>query len=237
VKAAQLTGSGFLDFRNDHVPATVRIAARSAVTLRLPPASVLRVIDVEGKQVADVFAVAALDPRDRLSCIVTLAANLACRLAPGYILYTSRRRALLTVTEDTVGCHDLFVGACSSASYAARYGDAGRGHLNCQDLLRDALAGAGVDTEISDTLNVFMNVPLDATGRFRIEEPLSRAGDSLGLRAEQECIIAISACPADLSPCNGWDPTPIDVEVFPRGTDYRPRERSGLRPRGGGRLA
>jgi uncharacterized protein YcgI (DUF1989 family) len=104
-------------------------------------------------------------------------------------------------------------------------------------LLRGALARAGVDTEISDTLNVFMNVPLDATGRFRIEEPLSRSGDSLGLRVEQECVIAISACPADLSPCNGWNPTPIDVEVFPRGEGYHPRERSGPRLRGGGGAA
>ena len=220
----------FVDLRRARVPATVRIAARSAAAFRVPPTSVLRLIDVEGKQVADVFAVTARDPRERLSCIVTLAANLGCRVAAGYVLYTSRRQPLLTVVEDSVGCHDILVGACSAASYAARYGEAGRGHPNCQDLLRAAIARAGVEVEVADTLNAFMNVPLDAAGRLRIEEPLSRAGDSIALRAERECIVAIAACPADLSPCNGWKPTPIAVEVFPRGKGFHPGRHSGFRP-------
>jgi aminomethyltransferase len=47
------------------------------------------------------------------------------------------------------------------------------------------------------------------------EEPLSRPGDYVLMRAETDLLLATSACPDDLTPTNGWNPTDILVRVYP----------------------
>ena len=41
--------------------------------------------------------------------------------------------------------------------------------------------------------------------------PLSKAGDYVVLRAEMDCIVALSACPQDLVPINGKDCIPTEA--------------------------
>jgi uncharacterized protein YcgI (DUF1989 family) len=187
------------------------IPARAARAFLVRAGQHLRVFDQEGQQVADVAWVAADDPSDAFSGIVTTQFNKAVYLTSGHVLYTERRRQAFTIVDDPAGPHDVLMGACSRQSYLLRYGAAD--HPNCQDLLQAALAEQGVHHVVSDTFNAFMNVPVDAQGRLSVEVPRSRAGDSVTLRAELDCLVAISACPADLSACNGWNPTSIGVEV------------------------
>ncbi len=189
----------------------VVIPARSARAFRVPAGTTLRVIDVEGQQVADVVCVSAADPTDTLSGIVTTQLNKAVYLTTGHVLYSVRRRPLFTIVGDTVGRHDLLMGACSTVSYKLRYGV--DDHPSCQALLGAVLAPLGVPADVPDTFNAFMNVPVAADGTLQLEVPLSRAGDHVDLRAEQDCVVAIAACPADLSACNGWNPTAIAVEL------------------------
>jgi uncharacterized protein YcgI (DUF1989 family) len=101
--------------------------------------------------------------------------------------------------------------ACSAYSYQHRYG--ADDHPSCQALLGAVLAPLGVPSEVPDTFNAFMNVPCAPDGTLNIEVPLSKAGDYVDLRAERDCVVAVAACPADLSACNGWNPTAIAVEV------------------------
>jgi aminomethyltransferase len=44
---------------------------------------------------------------------------------------------------------------------------------------------------------------------------LSRPGDYVRMRAETDLLLATSACPDDLTPTNGWNPTDILVRVYP----------------------
>jgi uncharacterized protein YcgI (DUF1989 family) len=189
----------------------VSIAARTGRAFRVEQGQRLRVIDVEGQQVADLFAVAADNPSEVLSGIVSTQLNRQIYLTTGHVLYSSRREPLFTIVEDSVGRHDLLMGACSDRVYTEKFGVAG--HPNCQALLQAALEPFGVRADVSDTFNVFMNVAVAADGCLSIELPRSKPADAVTLRAERACIVAVSACPADLSPCNGWNPTGIAVEV------------------------
>ncbi len=192
----------------------VVIPARSAKAFLVHAGDTLRVIDVEGQQVADVFCANAADPTETLSGIVTTQLNKAIYLTTGHVLYSVRRRPLFTIGADTVGRHDLLMGACSAYSYKLRYGV--DDHPSCQALLAAVLAPLGVPADVSDTFNAFMNVPCAPDGTLHIEVPLSRAGDYVDLQANIDCIVAVAACPADLSPCNGWNPTLIAVELLPQ---------------------
>lgn len=168
-------------------------------------------IDVEGQQVADVFCASSADPSEILSGIVTTQFNKAVYPTTGTVLYSTRRQPMCALGADTVGRHDLLMGACSAASYLLRYGAVD--HPNCQSLLSAVLAPLGVPPEVPCTFNAFMNVPVAPDGTLTVETPLSKAGDFVELQAQMDCLVGVAACPADLSACNGWNPTAIAVEL------------------------
>lgn len=188
----------------------VVIPAQSARAFLVRAGQVLRVIDLEGQQVADLLCASAASPAEILSGIVTTQLNKTVYPALGTVLYSTRLQPMFTIVGDTVGRHDLLMGACSRESYRLRYGV--DNHVNCHDLLSGVLTPLGVPPEVPNTFNAFMNVPVAPDGSLSIETPISRAGDFVDLRAEMDCLVGLSACPADLSPCNGWNPTAIAVE-------------------------
>jgi uncharacterized protein YcgI (DUF1989 family) len=75
--------------------------------------------------------------------------------------------------------------------------------------------------DLPDSMDLFMNYPYDCDlGSFSIKEPISRPGDYVQLRAEQDCLVAVSNCPEDLvSPCNAYHCTPVEVAVFDRSAE------------------
>src|ERR1700709_1918210 len=80
----------------------------------------VRVVDVEGGQVGDVFAFVAQDPGEHLSASHTRTST--GRLFPlvGEQFVTSRRRPILTLAGDTSpGVHDMLIAACDPARYRA----------------------------------------------------------------------------------------------------------------------
>jgi aminomethyltransferase len=46
------------------------------------------------------------------------------------------------------------------------------------------------------------------------DEPWSRPGDYVLLRAMTDLVCASSACPDDIDPANGWDPTEVHIRVY-----------------------
>jgi uncharacterized protein YcgI (DUF1989 family) len=70
--------------------------------------------------------------------------------------------------------------------------------------------------DIPDTMDLFMNYQHDcARGRWVIGEPVSRPGDYVEFRAEMDLIVGLSNCPLDvLNPCNGYNCTPVKIEVY-----------------------
>jgi uncharacterized protein len=136
------------------------------------------------------------------------------RIAPrvGDALATNRRRPILTLTEDTSpGVHDTLIAACDVFRYMTLGADGY--HDNCSDNLRMAMMAIGQPvTHVPQPFNVWMNIPVNPDWSVEWKPPVSKAGDAIVLRAEMDCIVAMSACPQDMIPINGENMTPVEVE-------------------------
>jgi uncharacterized protein YcgI (DUF1989 family) len=193
----------------------VVVPARAHFSARLAPGQVLRVIDVEGEQVLDLVALSREDPREKLSCIMSNLLNATWRLTRGHVLYTSRAQPMLTLVDDTVGVHHSGGGYCSEESNFVRYGV--RPTPNCKTNLERAMAAHGLAPDLLEydaCFNVFMNIEYLPDGGFGIAPPRSRPGDHVDLRAEMDCLLALSNCPQERNPCNNFRPTPLRLVVL-----------------------
>ena len=56
-----------------------------------------------------------------------------------------------------------------------------------------------------------MNIPVVEDGRIEWRAPVSKPGDFVVLRAELDCIVAMSACPQDILPINGVNRRPTEA--------------------------
>ena len=185
----------------------------------------LRVIDVEGAQVADLMAVCAADPAERLSSGRTFDYNRSLFLSTGGVLYSNRSRPLFTIVADTAGRHDFLFAACSQAMFALQDG-ATEPHANCLANLAACYRPHELDEDGMPTpFNVFMRVDVDpCTGALTIRAPSSQAGDHVDLRAEQDLVVAVTACAAEHT--NQGRLKPVGLRVFEAGVDpglTRPR--------------
>lgn len=191
------------------------IPAREYTSLILHRGETLRVIDLEGKQVADLVALSLKDKGEKLSCVYSNVLNGAWKLTKNHVLYTNRARPMFTLTEDTVGLHYSGGGFCSKEVNAIRYNDPEM--RNCADNLTQAFKPHGIERKDFDfdcCFNIFMNLTYQVDGSMKLQEPLSKAGDYIDLRAEMDSVVAISNCPQDRNPCNGFNPTPLRIQTF-----------------------
>lgn len=180
--------------------------------------SLVRILDVEGKQVGDLVLLRADDPTDRLSVGNTRKMANSIFVSTGAVLWSTTYTQLARIEADTVGRHDLIASACTPYDYPIRFGERGVGHRACLANLREALAAWGIgEPGIPDPMNVFMNQVVNPDGSTEVLEPVSKAGDHLDLRILEDCVMALSACPQDLTPCNGWKITDLRVEIATAG--------------------
>ena len=63
-------------------------------------------------------------------------------------------------------------------------------------------------------LNFFYNTGVRRQQRALFDEPWSRPGDYVLLRALTDIVCVSSACPDDIDPANGWEPTDIHVRTY-----------------------
>jgi aminomethyltransferase len=132
---------------------------------------------------------------------------------PGQCFYDGEGNELLELVEDTVGRHDTFGIACNRETYEALgYPD----HVNCTDNFNRELAAFGyAPRRFWEPINFFYNTKIGPDGRIiEIEPALSRAGDYVLMRALTNLLVASSACPDDISPTNGGNPTDIMVRAY-----------------------
>ncbi|WP_261808184.1 urea carboxylase-associated family protein [Paenibacillus sp. N3.4] len=189
------------------------IPATEGLSLQLKKGEVVRITDVAGEQVADFVAYRADDFSERLDPSVTMDALHAMKVKPGDVIYSNKYKPMLTIVKDTVGTHDFINSACRPEMYEFLYNK--RNHASCYMNLNNALAQFDIPAPDQHyPFNLFMNTVIKPSGQIRIEKPLSKAGDSIELRAEMDLIVAISACPCEESICNGYKCTPIAVELL-----------------------
>ena len=189
------------------------IPPKEYLGLELQRGQVLRITDVEGKQVPDMVCFNRHDPTEKLSCNNSRLIQRRWLLTTGNVLYSDEGNEMLTIADDTVGIHHASAGCCNEGANYRRYGV--KGTRNCRENLAHASAPLGItQKEIPGAFCPFMKVLHYPDGRYEIEEPDSRAGDYVEFRAEMDLFVAISNCPQERNPCNGFNPTPLQVTIY-----------------------
>jgi uncharacterized protein len=178
----------------------------------------LRIVDLEGNQSADTLFYCASDIAERYSAVDTIRENGNVYLGIGSSLYSTEGRVMLEITADLVGRHDTLGGACSTESNTVRYGPEKRTMHACRDSYLLAVAEheeIGISKrDLTHNVNFFMNVPVTPDGGLTFAEGLSAPGKYVEMVARMDLIVLISNCPQLNNPCNGYNPTPIEVLVW-----------------------
>ena len=193
------------------------LPARSGRAVRLGTGEAIQIVNTHGSQVVDTWVFSAEDMSEFLSNEHMRATLGRLWPAKGDALITNRRRPIMMIEEDTSpGKHDTIMAACDRHRY--RLLGCEEYHDNCTDNLQAAMEQLGLDApECPSPLNLWMNIPVAADGSTTWGEPLSKPGDHVVLRAQMDCVVAMSACPQDMLPINGaaCQPTEAHYRVLP----------------------
>jgi urea carboxylase-associated protein 1 len=177
-----------------------------------------RLVDLEGNQAADVLFYNARDPRERYSAMDTIRTQGNLYLSAGTKLMSNLNRELLEIVADTCGRHDTLGGACATESNTVRYSLEKRCMHACRDSWMLAVAEHpefGISKrDITHNINFFMNVPVTADGGLTFADGISAPGKYVELTAKMDIVMLVSNCPQLNNPCNGYNPTPIEIIVW-----------------------
>jgi uncharacterized protein YcgI (DUF1989 family) len=173
----------------------------------------VRVVDLEGGQVADFFAFVDGDATEHLSAEHTRPSIRRLFPVPGEELLSNRRRALLHFEEDhSPARHDTLYAACDPARYAL-LGVSGP-HRSCAVNLAEAMAALGYDpVAVPQPFNLFMDVPVAADGTLQVIPASSQPGDFVSFRALHNLVVAVSSCPMDVIAIGTGAVTPLAIDV------------------------
>ena len=194
---------------------TIRIAARGGGGCVVRRGQTIRVIDVEGQQVADFVCFNLHSPKEKLSTGETVNFNFetGIYLSTGARFYSNLQNAMFEILEDRAkGSHDLLFAPCSPQFYAV-LGES-PSHPNCRENLAGAVESFGIEyIDVPDPVNLFQYTRPQADGSIEGRPSPTEAGDYIELRALMDCIVAVSACPylGELR-VNGDRCTPIEIQ-------------------------
>ncbi len=196
----------------------IRVNRATAEAYVVRAGEYIQILDVAGRQCTDFqcFSARSLDKGFEHPLDVTTTRTLVGQSYPRPGLFSKAfdqtMQPLVEVVRDTVGRHDAFGLAC----YARYYADQGYpGHVNCTDNFNAQLAPYGIAPRSGwMAINFFYNTGIDAHNVLYFDEPWSRSGDYVLLRALTDIVCVSSACPDDIDPANGWEPTDIHVRTY-----------------------
>ncbi len=200
----------------------------------------IQVLDVQGRECSDfqAFSLRDLDKGLEREIDPTTTRTLMGSLYPKPGIFSKYwnvdQEPLVEIVQDTCGRHDTFGLACT----ARYYEDLGYpGHINCSDNMNADLEQYGIRPRGGwPAINFFFNTTLDDTHALGMDDPWSRPGDYVLLRALTDLVCISSACPCDIDQANGWNPTDIQVrtyaetEKFSRSVGYRKSAEAELEP-------
>ncbi len=196
----------------------IRIPARTAFAYEVKAGDYIQIIDVEGRECSDFqcFDAPMLDKGIERSLDATTTRHVvgASYPAPGLYakFYDQNFDPMIEVIQDTCGRHDSFGTACT----AKYYDDMGYpGHVNCSDNFNQVLQPYGVEARKGwMAINLFFNTNIDDANQMYFDEPWSRPGDYVLMRALKDMVCVSSACPCDIDAANGWNPTDIHMRIY-----------------------
>jgi uncharacterized protein YcgI (DUF1989 family) len=165
-----------------------------------------------GQQVVDLVAFREDDVTEYLSTSHTIASSGRLWPAVGGRLLSNRRTPLLEPVEDTVGRHDLTIAACDPWRYRYDFGVAD--HRSCSDNFLEVFAPYQIQRhQLPHPVNLFQHMRYHEDGRVEFCTSLARAGDYVVLRALRPVLVGVSACPMDLNPISGGQPSDVVLMI------------------------
>ena len=196
-----------------------RVHRASARSYEVRRGEVIQIIDVEGQQCSDFMAMRsdALDAglERHIDSTVSRTMIRGAYPLPGLHdkFFDQDFIPLLSVRKDTVGRHDTFALACTARGYEER---GFPGHINCSDNISNAYDRFGIKRRRAwPAINFFFNSWMDAeNNQLASDEAWSRAGDFVAMEALTDLVCVSTACPDDVDPINGWNPTDIHVRIY-----------------------
>jgi aminomethyltransferase len=188
-----------------------RVKSATAEAYFVKAGDYIQIIDVDGRQCTDFqcFSARKLDRGKDHPLDVTTTRTLmgASYPMPGLHsrYFDQDMEPLVEVVQDTCGRHDAFALACA----AKYYDDIGYpGHPNCSTNFNTALADKGVNARAGwMAVNFFFNTSIDASGLVVSDEPWSRPGDYVLLRALTSSAFPRRARTTPRRPMAGTSPT------------------------------
>jgi urea carboxylase-associated protein 1 len=178
---------------------------------------IFRIVDLGGNQAVDTLFYSARETSERYSATDTIAGQRNIYLTTGTVLRSNLGNPMLTIVADTCGRHDTLGGACAAESNQVRY-DIGKRHMHaCRNSFLLAISDPKwnlTKRDITANINFFMNVPVTPEGKLTFEDGISEPLKYVEMRAEMDVLAVISNCPQLNNPCNGYDPTPIQVLIW-----------------------
>lgn len=196
-----------------------RIASGTAKAYQVKKGQFIQIVDVEGQQCSDFMAMraSALDAgvERYIDSTVSRTMSRSAYPLPGLHdkFFDQDIKPLLAVRQDTVGRHDTFALACTARGYEER---GFPGHLNCSDNISAAYAPYGVQSRRAwPAINLFFNSWIDwQDHNIASDEAWSRPGDYVVMQALTDLVAVSTACPDDVDPINGWNPTDIHLRIY-----------------------
>ena len=203
----------------------IRVNIASAESFEVYEGEYIQIIDVKGRQCSDFLAFnrRGLDREEALGIDATTTRTMtgAAYPRPGLHakFFDENRNPLVEIVQDTVGRHDTFNLACTSRYYE----DMGYfGHPNCTENFNNALAAYPIRSHKGwPAINFFYNTNVDAHNNIWSDEPWSRPGDYVVMRALTDLVCGASSCPSDIDPSNGWRLSEIHVRVYPKDAPFK----------------
>jgi len=198
--------------KNQHSIQNFHIEPQSGTAFSLEQGQTIRIIDVAGEQVSDLYSFAEGNTGEHLSSGHTTDYNGKLFLTEGDILYSNHSNPMFTIVADQVGQHIMLYAPCSQEMFEKSYG-VKEAHPNCLDNLITNFKDFDIQQpDIAIPFTMFMNIEISPQGEISILPPLSKAGDYIELRAEMDLVVGVTACSA--GKCNNFKWTPIDIELF-----------------------
>lgn len=176
---------------------------------------VIRIVDSKGCQAVDTLFYNANNHDERYSANDTIREQGSIFITTGTKLMSSDDNVMLEVLADTCGNHDTLGGHCSAESNTVRFGHDKKYMHSCRDNYLYAIGELEMSPrDLTNNINFFMNVPVEEDGHLAIVDGISKGGDYVDLKAQMDVLVVISNCPQLNNPCNGFNPTPIQIIIW-----------------------
>lgn len=181
----------------------------------------LRLTDLEGGANVSALFYNAANFTERYNMGDTLKIQHISALDKYTCIYSDMGRILMSITDSTIGGHDVICGTTYPDTIRSRFGEQtyqevhNRFLRNGYDSLLVELAKHGLTKrDFTEVVNFFSQIKVDADGGLQFVEHASPPGGYVDLRAEMDTLIVLDTGMHPLNPAKEYQRKPVGITLF-----------------------